>query len=453
MKLWDKTPTTHDTWMERYTVGRDAELDQQLVVYDVLGTLAHAKGLSRIGVLTEAEFNQLREAFQALLRAYQKGDFRVTVSDEDVHTAIERFLTDRLGVIGQKIHTGRSRNDQVLVALRLFTREQLQVFVQHVLEAIEALLGVAEKYREVLLPGYTHMQPAMPSSVGLWALSYAESFLEDLEQVRMAYQLNNRSPLGSAAGYGVPYLNLPRKEVAEWLGFDALQVHVAVVQLSRGKIELAVANSIAAVGITASRLAADLIWFSMPAFGFVELPEALCTGSSIMPQKKNPDVLELTRGRVHRLFGEIRVLQGIPAGLPSGYHRDLQLTKEPLMRVLEEGKDMIEAVHRVSREVRFIPERCLEACSPELFATAEALKRVVEEQVPFREAYRHVGQALESVARPPLEEVLKAYRHIGSPGNLWPEWIQDQLVQWRRWLEHARKREEEIRKRLLGEDS
>ncbi len=452
MKLWQKDEAGDSMeWLERYTAGRDVELDQRLVPYDVLATLAHAKGLHRIGLFSTEEWEALQRTLKELLKDYAAGIFRVTVEQEDVHTAIEQYLTQRLGDVGKKVHTGRSRNDQVLAALRLYTREALQDLVDRLIRSLEALLALASTYRTVIMPGYTHLQPAMPTSVGLWALSYAESLLDDMSMLACAYRLNNRSPLGSAAGYGVPYVNLPRREVAEWLGFERPQVHVAAVQLSRGKIEGAVAHAIALLGLTASRFAADLILFHMPELGFVRLPDELCTGSSIMPQKRNPDVLELTRARAHRLFGELRVLEGIPTGLPSGYHRDLQLTKEALIRVLDEGNDIFEAVARVSEGVVFIPERCYEACPPELFATAEALRRVVEEGMPFREAYREVGRKLEGVQKPPREEVFAHYVHLGSIGDLHPSWVMEEVQHWKEWLQWERKREAAIRHHLLEE--
>ncbi len=453
MKLWQKDQSVNTSeWVERYTAGRDVELDQRLVPYDVLATLAHARGLLHIGLLREDEWQALRTALRELLQAYDRGEFQVTVEQEDVHTAIEQYLTRHLGEIGKKVHTGRSRNDQVLAALRLYTRESLQHLVARVIRALEALLELALTYRGVIMPGYTHMQPAMPTSAGLWALSYAESFLDDLTALESAYTLNNRSPLGSAAGYGVPYLNLPRQKVAAWLGFERPQVHVAAVQLSRGKIESTVGHAILLLGLTASRFAADLILFHMPELGFVRLPEELCTGSSIMPQKRNPDVLELTRARVHRLAGELRVLEGIPAGLPSGYHRDLQLTKEALLRVLDEGNDICEAVGRVAAGVTFHAERCYDACPPELFATAEALRLVVEEGVPFREAYRRVGKAPDQVRKPSPEEILEHYVHYGSLGDLHPSWVVEELQRWKDWLRWEQEKEARIRKQLLEED-
>ena len=329
--LWQKETQVAD-WMMRFTVGEDWRWDTLLLPFDVAGTRAHAWGLVQAGVLSEEERAQVETELDRLLEAVQAGEVDVRPEDEDSHTVIERYLTERLGDLGKKIHTGRSRNDQVLASLRLYLRERLSALGRQTIRLADVLCDLGEAHDDALMPGYTHLQQAMPTTAGLWALGYAELLAGDLDALKGAHYAVNVSPLGSAAGYGVPGLHLPREAVAKRLGFRAVQTHVTAVQLSRGKLELHVAHALVQVAATINRLASDLVLFSTTEFGFVELPDAYCTGSSIMPQKKNPDVLELARASYHRLIAEMQVLLTLPANLPSGYHRDLQLTKAAIMR-------------------------------------------------------------------------------------------------------------------------
>jgi len=430
--LWDKGQSVA-AWVQRFTVGEDYRWDTLLLPYDIEGTRAHAAGLHRIGILSDEEFQAVSEALDALKAEVAAGRVVVRPEDEDAHTVIETFLTERLGDTGKKIHTGRSRNDQVLAAIRLFLKDGLCEAGRQVARLVEQLCELGAAYNDALMPGYTHLQQAMPSTAGLWALGYAELLLSDLAALRHAYDQVDVSPLGSAAGYGVPFLELPREEVAQRLGFRTLQLHVTAVQLSRGKLELHAAHAFVQVGATLNRMASDLVLFNSQEFGFVELPPECCTGSSIMPQKQNPDVLELVRAGYHRLLAEMNVLLTLPANLPSGYHRDLQLTKEAVIRCVLHAYDLLTAMVQLLPGLRFRRDRMQAACTPALLATAEALRRVAE-GVPFREAYRQAAAALDSLPQPDPETVLRAYRVDGYPGRGRPDRLLEQLRAFQDWL-------------------
>jgi argininosuccinate lyase len=417
--LWQKTDADEggsvDAATLRFTVGDDYLWDRRLLPYDVRATRAHAWGLVQAGVLTEAELERVEAGLDALLEAFEAGAVTVRPEDEDAHTVIERYLTEEVGPVGGKVHTGRSRNDQVLAALRLYLRDALAALGRQADALARALIGVADRYEGVLLPGYTHMQRAMPSTVALWALGHAETLAGDLDTLREARRTVNVSPLGSAAGYGVPHLDLPRGAVAERLGFRKVQTHATAVQLARGKHELAVAHACVQVAASVNRLAADLAWYATAEMGFVELEDAHCTGSSIMPQKKNPDVVELARAHYHRLVGRMQTLATLPANLPSGYHRDLQLTKGAVMEAVQGTGDLLAALRPVVEAMDIDRERAQAACTPEVLATQRALARVAD-GVPFRTAYREAAQA------PTPEEVdpaavLDAYVTAGGPGR------------------------------------
>lgn len=380
-----------ESWVTRFTVGEDYVWDTLLLPYDIVASIAHARGLVTAGVLTAAEFEDASQALNALKEEWEAGEIQVHAEDEDCHTVIERELTDRIGEIGKKIHTGRSRNDQVLAAIRLYIRDSLDRTLEGVHRLVHLLCDQADDVGEAVLPGYTHFQRAMPSTVALWALGYAELLTDDLTALREARGHINVSPLGSAAGFGVPYLDLPREQVAEELGFDSVQRHVTSVQLSRGKLELHVVHAFVQVAATINRLASDLIQFNSAEFGFVNLPVAYCTGSSIMPQKKNPDVLELARATLHRLTAEMHLLVTLPANLPSGYHRDLQLTKAAVMRASQKTEDLVAAMNAFIPGISFNGERLAEATTHDLYATATAL-RFVRDGVPFRDAYREAAE-------------------------------------------------------------
>lgn len=423
--LWQKGTAAAD-WATRFTVGDDYRWDMLLLPHDVRATLAHAWGLEQIGVLTSTELHDIESTLEKLQSAFNAGRLTVRPEDEDCHTVIENFLTRHLGETGKKIHTGRSRNDQVLAALRLYLAEALRTIASRIADVVRQLCVWGEKHDDVMMPGYTHMQRAMPSTVGLWAMGFAEILVSDLEGIAAALDQINVSPLGSAAGYGVPYLQLPRDAVADRLGFRRVQTHVTAVQLSRGKLELHAAHSLAQVAATFNRLASDLVLFNTSEFAFVRLPAEYCTGSSIMPQKQNPDVLELARASYHRIIAELQVLLTLPANLPSGYHRDLQLTKEAVMRSERSTADLVEAMANVLTGVTFEEEYLRKATTDELFATARALK-LVQEGVPFREAYRRVAENIGSNDAPEPDEVLRTYVVDGFPGRSRPDLVLHQL--------------------------
>ncbi len=413
--IWHKGTAAED-WVTRFTVGEDWRWDTILLPYDLEGTRAHAWALGQIGVLSEAEVDEIGAALDAIRAGWEAGDVTVRPEDEDMHTVIERELTARLGDAGKKIHAGRSRNDQVLVALRLWLRDALASVANGASEIGEALLGHAEAGQAMLMPGYTHGQRAMPTTVAVWAAGFADLLADDLDTLRAARQSVDASPWGSAAGYGVPVLDLPRDAVAKRLGFGRTQA-IAAVQLSRGKAEATAVHALVQLGLTLNRLAADLALFATSEFGFVKLPVEHTTGSSIMPQKRNPDVLELARATYHRLTAELHLLLTLPANLPSGYHRDLQLTKEATMRAVLAAQDLVTAVGAVLPGVQWQVEAMRAALSPDLFATAEALKRV-EAGTPFRDAYRAVGTHLDTLTVPDAADALAAYSGAGTPGNV-----------------------------------
>ena len=413
--IWHKG-TAADDWVVRFTVGEDWRWDTALLPYDLEGTRAHAWALAQVGVLTAEEEAEVGAALDAIHDAWAAGAVVVRPEDEDMHTVIERELTGRLGGAGKKIHAGRSRNDQVLTALRLWLRDALGGVAGGVGEVVGALLDHAERGGALLMPGYTHGQRAMPTTVAVWAAGYADLLADDLEALGAARRAANVSPWGSAAGYGVPVLDLPRSAVAERLGFERVQ-EVAAVQLSRGKLEGAVVHALVQIGLTLNRLASDLALFVTAEFGFARLPVEHTTGSSIMPQKRNPDVLELARATVHRLTAELHVLLTLPAGLTGGYHRDLQLTKEATLRAVGAAQDLVRAVAAVLPGVAWQADRMRAALSPDLFATAEALRRV-EGGAAFRDAYRDVGAHLDALTVPSSADALAAYTSAGTPGNV-----------------------------------
>ncbi len=431
--IWDKGDTTAEDWVTRFTVGDDYKWDRRLLPYDVKATRGHAWGLWQINVLTDEEWQEAQEALDALLNAFETGDVTVTPDDEDSHTVIEQFMTEEAGDVGRKVHTGRSRNDQVLAALRLYLQDALARIGRQTAALSEALCALADRHDDVLLPGYTHMQRAMPSSVALWALGYAETLVDDLEALRDVRRKVNVSPLGSAAGYGVPVLDLPRQAVAERLGFRGVQTHAPAVQLARGKHELAVAHACTQIGATCNRLASDLVLYTTAEFDFVELPPEHCTGSSIMPQKQNPDVLELARAYHHRLAAEMQSLATGPANLPGGYHRDLQHTKGAVMRSLQITSDVLTALLEIVEGMSFKQEHTEAACTPELLATYRALKQV-DEGVPFRTAYRDAAKEAGANTLA-ADQILASYVTDGSPGHERPDLVRTRLAEHADWTE------------------
>ena len=428
--IWFKG-TEAASWVTRFTVGGDPMWDMVLLPFDAAASLAHASGLVSAGILSPLELKALDQAFNRLGEAYEKGELSISVEDEDCHTVIERFLTQKVGDIGKKIHTGRSRNDQVLAALRLWLRFNLDEVGDLIEELTLQLADLADASQDVFLPGYTHTQRAMPSTVAMWAAGYAECLVEDLDIVERSRKRINASPLGSGAGYGIPYVELPRKEVADALGFDRVQENVTAVQLSRGKFEMEVVHALMQTAATINRIASDIVLYASSEFAFVKLDGELTTGSSIMPQKKNPDIAELARATMHRLSGEFQVLLGIPANLPSGYHRDLQLTKGAVMKAVLIAKDLLEASNGLISGLTFDAEKLQTTRDPELFATAAALAEVVK-GTPFREAYRTAAEDTSTWSAQAELNLSDVYATKGTPGNVSTKKIRKRLRQTRK---------------------
>jgi argininosuccinate lyase len=443
-KLWQKKVEL-DPLIERFTVGEDYLLDRALVNADCLASMAHAAMLEKIGILLPEEHQALRRGLAEIIRLNEQGRFSVERSDEDCHTAIENHLTSRLGEAGRKIHTGRSRNDQVLAALRLYGRAFLLEFLKACLDLAATLLGFARRHSGVPMPGRTHLQLAMPSSVGLWAAAYTEELLDDLRLAETAYELNDACPLGSAASYGVP-LPLDRELVAELLAFSRVQNNVLYANHSRGKTESVILEAVEQVMITLSRLAQDLMLFSLPEFGYFSLPEELCAGSSIMPQKRNPDLLELVRARAASVSARSVQVKAVLRGLPSGYNRDLQETKAAFMDGISVGLASVRVMERLMQKLGVNEDRLLAGFRPEIYAADRALE-LASGGMPFRDAYREVAGNLEALRNGDPHEAIRRKKHTGAPGNLRLEVPQAQLEGLR---ERTVSRERAVRGRLAA---
>jgi argininosuccinate lyase len=389
MKLWQKK-TSLDRRVEKFTVGNDPELDLELIPYDCAASIAHTRMLKAVRILRAAEARKLERELERIAALHRGHRFRIKPDEEDGHTAIENHLIKRLGAIGKKIHTGRSRNDQVLVALRLYSRDRLREVRNALSELSRILDRLGRKYRNVELPGYTHSRKAMPYTVGKYFQAFADAIRDDLRLLKAASETTDQNPLGSAAGYGTT-LPIDRDMTTRLLGFRRTQKNELYAQNSRGKFESIILSALSQVMLDLQRLAHDLVLFSMDEFGYFRLPEKFCTGSSIMPQKRNPDVLEIMRAKfavVHSAY--IQVIE-IIKGLPSGYHRDMQLTKEPLFRGFRETLETVRMMSVVIADLRVDREKCRRACTEEIYA-AEKVFEHVRKGVPFRDAYRSIAR-------------------------------------------------------------
>lgn len=390
-RLWDKGAPL-DERVLRYTAGDDHALDNRLIAYDVRASIAHAEMLNAQGLLSGDDLGAIRDGLNAIAAEHGRGEWRVVLEHEDGQTALENLLTARIGEAGKRVHLGRSRNDQVLTALRLYLRDAIDELQRGVTSVADALDALAQREGDVQLPGYTHMQQAMPSSVALWAGGFATELRDDAEALASVKRRVQKSPLGSAAGYGSPNLPIDREDTRRRLEFDSVQSPVTAVQLSRGKAEAQLLFEIALVMQDVGRLSSDLMLFYTQEFSFVDLPDAFTTGSSIMPQKRNPDVFELIRGRTATAQACLLEVMGIVAKLPSGYQRDLQLIKVPLFRGIDLCLDTLAILPDALAGVRFRKERI--RLDPSIHAAAEANEMVVKEGIPFREAYRRIGEKL-----------------------------------------------------------
>ncbi|MBI4350827.1 MAG: argininosuccinate lyase [Elusimicrobia bacterium] len=388
MKLWDKGGELNRE-IESFTVGDDYLLDRRLVKHDCAASLAHAKMLRKIGLLSKTELSRLEKGLREIIKLDEKGAFVIKKEDEDCHTAIENWLVAKYGDAGKKIHTARSRNDQVLTALRLYEKESLGLLKKKLAAFGASLAAAKKKQGKIPLPGYTHMRRAMPTDVGTWLGCFSASGRDNALFADFVLKLIDQSPLGSAAGYGVPVLKIDKRYTASLMGFSRTMENPIYAQLSRSKFEATIAHLCSQVLFDLNKLASDLIMYSMPEFGFVKLPDAFCTGSSIMPQKKNPDVLELVRGKYHIALGEEFKLKSLAGNLISGYNRDIQLAKGPLFACLDAALAALGIMSVVVEGLRFDEKNC--ALSEELFATEEVY-RLVAKGLPFRDAYRKVAE-------------------------------------------------------------
>lgn len=413
MKLWNKG-FEPDKAIEKFTVGQDRELDLRLARYDVQGSMAHIKMLESIGLLTKDELDTLLPALRQIADEIERGEFSIEEGVEDVHSQVEFLLTERLGDVGKKIHSGRSRNDQVLVDLKLFFRDELKHISESIKNLFNRLIDLSEKYKEKLMPGYTHLQVAMPSSFGLWSGAYAESFTDDMQMIMAAYNIANQNPLGSAAGYGSSF-PLDREMTSALLQFANPHYNVVAAQMSRGKTERAVAAAIGAVASTLGHLAMDVCMWMCNNFAFVSFPDELTTGSSIMPHKKNPDVFEIMRGKCNRLQSVQNEIALLTANLPLGYNRDLQLMKDILFPASTELIECLDMATYMLGEIR-VKDNILDDPRYDYIFTVEDVNRLVLEGMPFRDAYKKIGMEVQNGTYKPHRGV--DHTHLGSIGNL-----------------------------------
>lgn len=413
MKLWEKSVQVTDE-IDRFTVGRDRELDLYLAKYDVLGSMAHITMLETIGLLGREELEALLAELKDIYALAERGEFVIEEGIEDVHSQVELMLTRRLGDVGKKIHSGRSRNDQVLVDLKLFTRDQLRRVADAVMALFRELQQQSERYSGVLMPGYTHLQVAMPSSFGLWFGAYAESLADDLLLLEAAYRMTNRNPLGSAAGYGSSF-PLDRSQTTRLLGFDSMDYNVVYAQMGRGKNERNVAFALAGIAGTVAKLAFDACLYNSQNFGFIKLPDECTTGSSIMPHKKNPDVFELIRSRCNKLQALPQQIVLMMNNLPSGYFRDLQEIKEVFLPAFDQLVDCLEMTTYIVERIR-VNEHILDDSRYDLMFSVEEVNRLAAAGMPFRDAYKKVGLDIEAGKFRPEKQI--HHTHEGSIGRL-----------------------------------
>ena len=432
-KLWDKGYGI-DRLIEQFTVGNDRQLDLRLARYDVQGTLAHIEMLQTIGLLEAGELAVLTTELHRIADDIERGQFTIEEGIEDVHSEVEHLLTGRLGAIGKKIHSGRSRNDQVLVDLKLFYRDEMRLLAQGIRQLFDRLLTLSDQYKDVLMPGYTHLQVAMPSSFGLFFGAYAETLADDMRLVRTAYDIANQNPLGSAAGYGSSF-PLNRTMTTRLLGFKDLHWNVVAAQMSRGKTERAVSYAINAVASTLGRLAMDICLFNNQNYGFLSFPKELTTGSSIMPHKKNPDAFELIRGKCNRLQNIVGEVFLLTTNLPLGYHRDLQLLKDVTFPALDEMQNCLHVAEYMLQHVE-VNRHILDNPIYDYLFTVEDVNRLTLGGTPFREAYQQIGRQVQDGTYRPTRSV--HHTHEGSIGNLCNEEIRRKMEEAAKWLENEK---------------
>jgi argininosuccinate lyase len=422
MKLWDKGFST-DKKIDHFTVGNDRELDLHLAKYDVIASKAHAKMLGKIGLISTKETVELVKELDSIAARIEKGTFSIENSFEDMHSKIEYMLTLSLGDTGKKIHTARSRNDQVLVAMHLYLKDELTEIKSMTKSLFNLLLVKAQEHKDVMLPGYTHLQIAMPSSFGLWFSAYAESLIDDLYFIEAAYKVADQNPLGSAAGYGSSFA-IDRSYTTKEMGFETMKYNVVAAQMSRGKAEKATAFGIASIAATLSKMAMDICLYMSQNFDFISFPDELTTGSSIMPHKKNPDVFELVRGKCNKLQSIPNQLTMVINNLPSGYHRDLQLVKEIIVPAIQDMKACLEILTFSLKEIS-VNENILEDPKYDYLFSVDTLNELVQNGMPFRDAYKKMGMEINAGTFTPKRDI--HHTHEGSLGNLCLKEINDKM--------------------------
>lgn len=413
MKLWQKSKDSLEA-VTRFTSGNDRQMDMYLAKYDVLGSVAHIQMLESVGLLQKQELSTLSDELKKIYKEIESGNFKIESGVEDIHSQIELELTKRLGEVGKKIHSGRSRNDQVLVDIKLYLRAEIQSLTTEIKNLFDLLIAKSEEHKDKLLPGYTHFQMAMPSSFGLWFGAYAESLTDDLITLQAAYRIVNKNPMGSAAGYGSSF-PLNRKMTTELLGFDDLNYNVVYAQMGRGKTERIVAQAIGNVAATLGKLAMDLVLYLNPNFSFISFPDELTTGSSIMPHKKNPDVLEIIRARCNQLQSIANEISLVTTNLPSGYHRDMQVLKEIIFPAFQTLKDCLQMAGLMLTNIQ-VKDNLLNEEKYQYLFSVEEVNKLVLQGVPFRDAYKQVGKQIEEGNYKPNTEL--HHTHEGSIGNL-----------------------------------
>jgi argininosuccinate lyase len=424
MKLWQKDSTSVSALIEQFTVGRDKEFDLLLAKHDVAGSIAHVKMLADVGLMTKEESATAVKGLEEILGQVSKGEFKIEEGVEDVHSQVEFLLTKKIGETGKKIHSGRSRNDQVAVDIKLYLREEILLIKSSIKQVFDLLIANSEKFKDKLLPGYTHLQIAMPSSFGLWFGAYAESLVDDLELLSAAYIITNKNPLGSGAGYGSSF-PLNRRKTTELLKFATLNWNSVYAQMTRGKTEKIVSMGLASIAATIGRLSMDACLFMNQNFGFISFPAELTTGSSIMPHKKNPDVFELIRAKCNRIQSIPNELTLLLANLPSGYHRDLQLTKEILFPAIEELKACLQLLQLMLSNIS-VHEKILDDPKYTYLFSVEAVNELVNKGIPFRDAYKEVGNQIENGSFH-FDSKKLHHTHEGSIGNLNNDKIVDEM--------------------------
>lgn len=446
-KLWNQSQIESNKIVDEYCFKEGIKLDNSLIIHDVYSSIAHAKMLSKIRIISDDEFTQLKKHLKEIIFLYQESQFVISQEEEDVHTKIEKYLTEKLGDLGQKIHTGRSRNDQVLVDLRLYSKEKLLDIVTSIYQLIETFVEFAKKYEFIPMPGYTHMKKAMPSSVGMWAASFAEQLLDQLELLKTVYKLNDQSPLGSGAAYGVSLL-IDRELTANLLGFSKVQNNSLYCQISRPIIQLFIVQSLVQNMLTFSRFAQDVLLFSTSEFNFFKVDESICTGSSIMPQKKNLDLMEYVRAKTHLVIANQQLLSSITASLQSGYNADFGQTKKPFMESFEIILKTVEVLILTLKSIQPNIDVLIKSCTSELYATYFSYE-LVKKGVPFRRAYSQIKDNINQIKSPEPMSFLKLSNHSGGTNNLKLNLIIQKLNKQKAYWKKIKQKHEKIINSLI----